>query len=141
MKKKAHSESEMVKAVKTLESGVSADTVAREFGISKGTLYNWKSKYSGMNVSQIQRLKELEEENRKLKQMYADLALDNRILKDVIEKTLEPEVKKHITGEIVDEYEVSITRACRLMDIHRSYYYYESNRDDSEVETAVSVVV
>ncbi|MCQ2215679.1 MAG: transposase [Bacteroidales bacterium] len=86
MKKKAHSESEMVKAVKTLESGVSADTVAREFGISKGTLYNWNSKYSGMNVSQIQRLKELEEENRKLKQMYADLALDNRILKDVIEK-------------------------------------------------------
>lgn len=88
MKKKAHSESEMVKAVKAVESGVSADAVAREYGISRGTLYNWKSKYSGMSVSQVQRLKELEEENRKLKQMYADLALDNRILKDVIEKKL-----------------------------------------------------
>ena len=88
MKKRIHSESEMVKAVKELESGISADTVAREYGISRATLYNWKSKYSGMDVSQIKRLKELEEKNRELKQMYADLALENRILKDVIEKKL-----------------------------------------------------
>ena len=88
MKKSVHSESEMIKAVQELENGINAETVARNHGISKATLYNWKSKYSGMNVSQIRRLKELEEENRKLKQMYADLALDNRILKDVIEKKL-----------------------------------------------------
>lgn len=88
MKKRIHSETEMVKAVKELESGVNADTVAREYGISRATLYNWKSKYSGMDVSQIKRLKELEEKNRELKQMYADLALENRILKDVIEKKL-----------------------------------------------------
>lgn len=94
MKKSIHSESEMVKAVKELASGVSAEVVAREHGETRATLYNWKSKYSGMDVSQIRRLKELEEENRKLKQMYADLALDNRILRDVIEKTLEPEIKK-----------------------------------------------
>ena len=88
MKRKKHSESEMVKAVKELENGVSAEVVAREYGISKATLYQWKSKYSGMEVSQVRRLKELEEENRRLKQMYADLALDNQILKDVIEKKL-----------------------------------------------------
>ena len=88
MKKSVHSESEMVKAVQKLENGINVETVARNHGISKATLYNWKSKYSGMNVSQIRRLKELEEENCKLKQMYADLALDNRILKDVIEKKL-----------------------------------------------------
>lgn len=88
MKKKNHSESQMVSVVKELESGVSADVVARSHGISKATLYNWKSKYSGMEISQVKRLKELEEENRKLKQMYADLALDNRILKEVIEKKL-----------------------------------------------------
>lgn len=64
------------------------DSTARNHGISKATLYNWKSKYSGMDISQVKRLKELEEENRKLKQMYADLALDNKILKDVIEKKL-----------------------------------------------------
>ena len=88
MKRKVHTESEMVKAVQELESGIDAETVARNHGISKATLYNWKSKYSGMEVSQVRRLKELEEENRKLKQMYAELALDNKILKDVIEKKL-----------------------------------------------------
>lgn len=86
MKKKIHSESEMVKAVQELENGIEAETVARDHNISRATLYNWKSKYSGMEVSQVKRLKELEDENRKLKQMYADLALDNRILKEVIEK-------------------------------------------------------
>ena len=88
MKRKVHTESEMVKAVQELESGIDAETVARNHGISKATLYNWKSKYSGMEVSQVSRLKELEEENRKLKQMYAGLALDNKILRDVIEKKL-----------------------------------------------------
>lgn len=88
MKRKIHTESEMVKAVRQLESGIDAETVAREHNVSKATLYNWKSKYSGMEVNQVKRLKELEEENRKLKQMYADLALDNRILKEVIEKKL-----------------------------------------------------
>ena len=86
MKRKVHTESEMVKAVQELENGIDAETVARNHGISKATLYNWKSKYSGMEVSQVRRLKELEEENRKLKQMYAELALDNKILKGVIEK-------------------------------------------------------
>ena len=78
----------MVKAVQELESDIDAETVARNHGISKATLYNWKSKYSGMEVSQVRRLKGLEEENRKLKQMYAELALDNKILNDVIEKKL-----------------------------------------------------
>jgi len=88
MKKKAHSETEMVRAVKELESGINAELVARDHGISKATLYNWKSKYSGMDVKQVKELKALQEENRKLKQMYADLALDNKILRDVIEKKL-----------------------------------------------------
>lgn len=88
MKKSRHSETEMVNAVRQLESGVSGDVIAREHGISRTTLYKWKTKYSGMDVSQVRRLKELEEENRKLKQMYADLALDNQILRDVIEKKL-----------------------------------------------------
>ncbi|CEA16446.1 hypothetical protein ING2E5B_1700 [Fermentimonas caenicola] len=88
MEKKVHSESEKVKAVHQLESGVDASVVARDYNISRATLYNWKSKYSGMEVSQVKRLKELEDENRKLKQMYADLALDNKILKEVIEKKL-----------------------------------------------------
>ncbi len=63
MKKKVHSESEKVEAVHQLESGVDAVVVAREYNISRATLYNWKSKYSGMEISQVKRLKELEDEN------------------------------------------------------------------------------
>ena len=76
----------MVKAVRQLDNGVSVELVAREHGVSRTTLYKWKSKYIGMDVSQVRRLKEIEEENRELKQMYANLALDNQILRDVIEK-------------------------------------------------------
>lgn len=86
IKKSRHSETEIVNAVRQLESGISGDVIAREHGISRTTLYKWKAKYSGMDVNQVHRLKELEEENRNLKQMYADLALDNLILRDVIEK-------------------------------------------------------
>ena len=88
MKKSKFSESAMVRAVQQLESGVTAEVICRELGISRQTLYTWRGKYSGMEVSQVKKLKELEEENRRLKQMYADLSLDYRILKDVIEKKL-----------------------------------------------------
>ena len=88
MKKKVHKEVEMVKAVKELESGISADIVSRNYGISRASLYIWKSKYCGMDVSQVEQLRSLQEENRRLKQMYADLALDNKILREVIEKKL-----------------------------------------------------
>lgn len=88
MKKGNHSETEIVKAVKELESGIDVESVARNHGVSRATLYNWKSKYGGMEVSQIKELKVLQDENRRLKQMYADLALDNKILREVIEKKL-----------------------------------------------------
>lgn len=71
-----------------MENGATAEVICRELGISRSTLYQWRSKYGGMEVSQVRRLRELEEENRKLKQMYADLALDNQILREVIEKKL-----------------------------------------------------
>lgn len=88
MKKSKFSESAMVRAVQQLDGGVTAETICRELGISRQTLYTWRSKYSGMEISQVKKMKELEEENRRLKQMYADLSLDYRILKDVIEKKL-----------------------------------------------------
>jgi putative transposase len=62
--------------------------VCREYGINSATYYKWKSKYGGMQVSDIRRLKELEDENRRLKQMYADVSLENKALKDVIAKKL-----------------------------------------------------
>ena len=88
MKKGKFTETQIVKALHEEQLGRKADDICRELGVSRATFYNWKSKYSGMEVSQLKQLKELQEENRKLKAMYADLALDHRILKDVIEKKL-----------------------------------------------------
>ena len=88
MKKLTHSESEIVKSVNELEAGVSADEIRRRLNVSRATLYQWKRKYAGLDISQLKRLKELEEENAKLKKMYANLALDNEILREVIEKKL-----------------------------------------------------
>ncbi len=88
MKKSRYSENKIVKILKEVETGRLVKEVCREYGISDATYYNWKAKYGGMESSDIKRLKELEEENRRLKHMYAELSLDHKILKDIVEKKL-----------------------------------------------------
>ena len=88
IKKSRYSGSQIVKILKEVEGGRLVKEVCREYGISDATYYNWKSKYGGMEASDVKRLKELEEENRRLKQMYAELSLDHKLLKDEIEKKL-----------------------------------------------------
>lgn len=88
MRKTRFKETQIVKILKEVEGGRMVKDVCREYGISDATYYNWKSKYGGMEASDIKRLKELEDENRKLKQMFADLSLENVALKDIIEKKL-----------------------------------------------------
>jgi len=86
MKKTKFTESQIIKALKENEQGRSVPEIARELGIDKSTFYYWRKKFGGMETSHLKRLKELEEENRKLKQMYADASLDIRMLKDVLSK-------------------------------------------------------
>ena len=86
MKNTRFTESQIIKALKENEQGRKAEDICRELGVHKGTFYNWRKKYSGMDASQLRELKELKEENRRLKQMYADLSLDNAMLKDVLSK-------------------------------------------------------
>lgn len=88
MKKSRYTETQIVKILKEVEAGRKVNEVCREYGISDATYYNWKSKYGGMEASDVKRLKELEDENRKLKQMFADLSLEHRIVKDILEKKL-----------------------------------------------------
>jgi len=82
----AAANAEGIQSVNELEAGISADVICRKLNVSRTTLYQWKRKYGGLDIKQLKRLKELEEENLKLKKMYANLALDNEILRDVIEK-------------------------------------------------------
>ena len=86
MKKVRFTESQIVKLLKEYDSGRDVKEICREYGVARATFYNWRKKYGGMDASQLKRLKELEEENRKLKQMYADLSLDNVMLKDILGK-------------------------------------------------------
>ena len=88
MKKSKYIESQIMKILKEAEAGVSVEDLMRQHGFSRASFYKWKAKYSGMDVSELKRLKELEEENRRLKQMYADLSLEHEVLKDIIEKKL-----------------------------------------------------
>jgi putative transposase len=86
MSNSKHSEAQMIEALKRVDSGQRAEDVARELGVSKHTIYAWKAKYGGMDVSEAQQLRELEDENRRLKKLVADLSLDKDMLQSVIRK-------------------------------------------------------
>jgi putative transposase len=86
MKKTKHTEEKIIGAVKQLEAGRPVKELAREMGVTDQTLYNWKSKFGGMEVSDAKKLRALEEENRRLKEMVADLSLDKAALTTVVRK-------------------------------------------------------
>ena len=86
MSKRKYSEVEMIGALKQMEAGRSAAEVGRELGVSKHTVYAWKAKYGGMDVSQAQEAKQLREENNRLRKLVADLSLDKDMLQSVIRK-------------------------------------------------------
>jgi len=88
MKKSKYTETQIVNILKEAEAGISVDELSRKHGFSKSTFYKWKAKYSGMDTSALKRLKELEEENQRLKQMYANLSLEHQALKDIVQKKL-----------------------------------------------------
>lgn len=87
MRKARFTEHQIITVIKSVEAGRTVKDVCREASVSEATYYNWKARYGVMEPSDIKKIKGLEDENRRLKQMFADLSLENRALKDVIEKS------------------------------------------------------
>src|ERR1700744_2864800 len=91
MKKSKFTEAQIVFAIKQSETGVSISEICRKMGISEATFYNWKKKFGDLGVTELRRLRQLEEENAKLKQIVADLSLDKQMLQDVLKKSFKGE--------------------------------------------------
>jgi putative transposase len=88
MKKSRFAESQIVAVLKEGEAGVAVAELTRKHGIGRATDFNWRSKYAGVSVNELERMKELEAENAKLKRMYTELALENAAIKDVLSRKL-----------------------------------------------------
>lgn len=86
MKKVRFTETQIISVLKQQEAGISVKDLAREHGISEATFYNWKAKYGGMEANEVKRMKDLEEENNRLKRIVANLTLENDAIKNVLEK-------------------------------------------------------
>ena len=89
MKKSKFTEAQIVFALRQADNGVKVEEVCRKLGISDATFYNWKKKYGSLGVSELRKLKELEEENSRLKKIVADLSLDKQMLQDVFKQKVE----------------------------------------------------
>ncbi len=126
MKKSRFTEEQIIGIVKQHEAGMKTADLCREHGISAATFYGWKSKYGGMDVSEAQRLRQMEDENRRLKQLVADLSLDREVLKGAIrKKRLELAGLREDVAYAQAEYAVSERRACKLLGVDRASYRYE----------------
>ncbi|QDW66076.1 IS3 family transposase [Luteimonas granuli] len=133
MKKSKFTEEQIAFALKQAESGTRVEEVCRKMGISQATFYAWRKKFGGLGISELRRLRQLEEENRKLKQLVADLSLDKAMLQDVLaKKLLRPAQRKALVGHLMDRYRVGVRRACSVVKQSRSaWYYLPRERDDS----------
>ncbi|MGH9544591.1 MAG: IS3 family transposase [Terriglobales bacterium] len=136
MSRSRHTEAQIIGVLKQLEAGRKAEDVAREAGVSKHTIYAWKAKYGGMDVSQAQEAKQLRDENTKLRKLVADLSLDKEALQSVIpKKRLELVALKAAIEQVQKEYAFSERRACRVMTMAVTTYRYRSQRTDEPLRT------
>ncbi len=125
MVRKQYTEEQIIAVLREAEAGAKVSDLCRKYGMSDATYYNWKAKYAGLTVSELKRLKALEEENRRLKQIVAEQALDNRALKELLSnKLLKPEAKRLAVSHVRDSLGLSERRACELAGISVSVYRY-----------------
>ncbi|MCS5825006.1 IS3 family transposase [Klebsiella pneumoniae subsp. pneumoniae] len=133
MRKARFTEHQIIAVLKSVEAGRTVKDVCREAGISEASYYNWKAKFGGMEASDIKKMKDLEDENRRLKQMFADLSLECRALKDVIEKKpLKPAIKRELVSYLTAQFAMSLRQACRILSLSRTVFRYQPDTQRDE---------
>ncbi|MGB9061093.1 MAG: IS3 family transposase [Pseudolabrys sp.] len=135
MKRKRHTEEQIIAILKEHEAGVKTADLCRKHGISEASFYNWKAKYGGLEVSEAKRLKGLESENVRLKKLLADAMLDNAALKDLLgKKMVTPAAKREAVAHLRSALDMSERRACRTIGCVRMTVRYRCHRpDDAEL--------
>ncbi|MEN8518071.1 IS3 family transposase [Burkholderia sp. RS02] len=137
MKKSRFTDSQIMDALKRVESGLSVPDLCRELGISTATFYKWRSKYGGMDVSLIARMKELEAENARLRKMYVEEKIKAEIVAEALaKKGLRPSRRREMAMRAVSSRGVSIRLACEAFGISQSCYRYVSERNAENDEIA-----
>ncbi|MBL7714069.1 MAG: IS3 family transposase [Bdellovibrionales bacterium] len=143
MKKSKHTEEQIAHALKQVESGlISVREICRKMGISEATYYLWKRKFTGMGISELKRLRQMEDEIRKLKALVADLSLDKHMLQEVLsKKNLKPARKRELVRYLKEKFQLSERRSCRLVQLWRSTArYVHHRRDDSALRARIKEI-
>nr|WP_232371432.1 transposase [Leptospira ainazelensis] len=131
-RKKRFNENQIHKILKESESGVLTSEVCRKHGISANTFYRWRSKYGGVELNDIKRMKSLKDENNKLKKLYAGVALKNEAIKMLLEKSGKPEQKQEAIMLIRPQ--LGERKSCRLLQISRTGFWHRSKTLEKDRE-------
>ncbi|TAY62895.1 IS3 family transposase [Rhizobium ruizarguesonis] len=131
MKRNRFTDEQIIGILREHEAGTPVSELCRKHGVSDASIYKWKAKYGGMEVSEAKRLKTLEDENTKLKRLLADAMLDNAALKDLFGKeVVTPAAKRKAVAHLMSHHEMSERRACKAIGFCRMTVRYETRRDD-----------
>nr|WP_143435964.1 IS3 family transposase [Hydrogenophaga sp. IBVHS1] len=141
MKKSRFTEEQIIGFLKQAEAGMPIKELCRNGGFSDATFYKWRAKFGGMQVSEAQRLRELESENAKLKRLLAEAHLDMHALKSVLGvKPLAPQARREAVGRMVSEHHLSERRACRLVGLSRDSYRHPPTADQATLDLHEKIV-
>ncbi|EJU2607920.1 TPA: IS3 family transposase [Salmonella enterica subsp. enterica serovar Muenchen] len=140
MKKTRYTEEQIAFALKQAETGTRVGEVCRKMGISEATFYNWKKKFAGLGVTELRRLRQLEDENQRLKKLVAELSLDKEMLQEVLKpKVLRPAHKRQAVTFLLEAYRISVRRGCGLLMQSRTVYHWQSRRDDRAITLRIHI--